>query len=185
MDEVLKDISEFVSGCLGPLGGNGSWPTWIRDFLIQIIATLILFLIIRFFLWKPITKLLEERKKATDEALTKANEAKENALALENSLQEKYAASKKEIERLLAEAEATGNKRREEIIKEAEAEAIRRLKLNEEELELEVKKKEKDIKDEIIAIAFMAAEKIVDKEIDRSKYLDTVTKIIDSGLDNE
>ena len=40
-------------------------------------------------------------------------------------------------------------------------------------------------KNQITSIAFLAAEKIVGKEIDQEKYLETVTKIIESGVENE
>jgi F-type H+-transporting ATPase subunit b len=67
MDEILKDVSAFVSECLGPLGNSGNILTWLRDFTIQIIATLILFLVVRFFLWAPLTKFLEDRREKMEQ----------------------------------------------------------------------------------------------------------------------
>ena len=69
MDDVLKDIAEFVEGCLGPLSGNGNILSWLRDFSIQLAATLLLFLVVRIFLWKPLTEFLEARRDKMDQEL--------------------------------------------------------------------------------------------------------------------
>ena len=42
-----------------------------------------------------------------------------------------------------------------------------------------------DIRNQIISIAFLAAEKIVGNQIDQEQYLEAVTKIIESGMNNE
>ena len=185
MDDVLKDIAEFVEGCLGPLSGNGNILSWLRDFSIQICATLILFLCVRIFLWKPLTELLEARRNQMDKELADAKVSKEKALELENELKVKYNAAKDEIAKLLKQAEVDGNLRKEEIIAEAKQEAARRLELAKEEIEREIAQQENDIKNQIASIAFLAAEKIVGKEINHEEYLDTVTKIIESGIENE
>lgn len=185
MDEILKDIAEFVEGCLGPLSNNGDISSWLRDFVIQLIATLLLFLVVRFFLWKPLTTFLESRREKMDKDLVEAEEAKTNAIKLEEELKTKYDLAKVEIQKLLKQAEAEGNLRKEEIIEEAKKEAARRLAAASEEIEREVAQQENNIKNQIISIAFLAAETIVGSEINREDYLETVTKIIESGAGNE
>ena len=184
MEEILKGISEFVDGCLGPLGSGGEygWPDWIRDFFIQILATLILFLIVRHFLWKPVTALLEARKNVIDKELIDAKEHRENAVKLEAELQIKYDECKAEIQRLLKQAEAQGNQRREEIIAAAKDEANRRIKRADEEIAFDISQQKNDIKNQIVEIAFLAAETIVGHEVDKTKYLSKINEIIDSGL---
>lgn len=187
MEEILKGISEFVQECLGPLGNqeNYGWPDWLRDFCVQALATLLLFLVVRFFLWKPITNLLESRRQAIDKELNDANEIKRDALRIQKELKDTLHQSKIEIQALLEKAENEGNIRKEEIIKEAQIEANRRLELAQEEIALDIQKAEKDIKDQIVSIAFLAAESIVGHEVEKDKYMDIIRQVIDSGLDNE
>jgi F-type H+-transporting ATPase subunit b len=185
MDQILKDIAEFVNGCLGPLGNSGDIGTWLRDFCIQLIATLLLFIVVKIFLWKPLTEFLEARKDMMDKDLVEAQQAKERAEQLEAELKVKYDAAKVEIQKLLKEAEAQGNLRKEEIINEAKLEATRRLTMAKEEIEREIAMQEDDIRNQIISIAFLAAEKIVGNQIDQEQYLEAVTKIIESGMNNE
>ena len=185
MDEILKGISEFVSECLGPLGNSGDILTWLRDFTIQIIATLILFLVVKIFLWKPLTNFLEVRRDQMDHELKETQESRERAIKLEEDLKVKYDAAKDEIQKLLKQAEAEGNLRREEIIKEAKNEATRLISMANDDIKRQVAEQEKDIKNQIISIAFLAAEVIVGKEIDQDNYLEAVTKIIESGMNDE
>ncbi len=184
MDEILKDIAEFVEGCLGPLSNNGDISTWLRDFLIQLIATLLLFLVVKIFLWKPLTEFLEARRDKIDKDLTLAEESRVKAIKIETELALKYDAAKVEIQKLLKEAELAGNLRKEEIIKEAKEEAALRLSMAKEEINREILEQENNIKNQIVEIAFLAAETIVGEEVDRKQYLDAVTKIIESGMNN-
>ena len=120
-----------------------------------------------------------------DKDLVEAQQAKERAEQLEAELKVKYDAAKVEIQKLLKEAEAQGNLRKEEIINEAKLEATRRLTMAKEEIEREIAMQEDDIRNQIISIAFLAAEKIVGNQIDQEQYLEAVTKIIESGMNNE
>lgn len=184
MREAGNKISESVRTALGPIGrlNNPDASVFggsdVRDILIQLIATILLFVVIRFFFWKPITKILESRRDAIDKALDEANESKENARQIEAELQEELSKAKVQVKELLDKAERDGNLRREAIINDAKEEARRRLENLEVELEQEKKNMEKDIKKQIVDIAFLAAEKIVAKEINQDKYLDVVDDIL-------
>lgn len=178
MDEILNKISEAVNSCLGPLTNMQITGADVRDLLIQLCATIILFVVIRFFFWKPITNILEKRREAIDEALETAKAAKEDAKALESDLANQLAETKQQVKALLDKAEKEGNLRRDQIITDAKAEAKRRLENLEEELEQEKSKMQKEIRKEIVNIAFAAAEKIVAKEIDQDKYIDVIDEIL-------
>ena len=185
MEEILKDVSQFVNDCLGPLSGSGNIATWLRDFLIQLCATILLFIVVRVFLWKPITNLLEARRSQMDSELESAKEHRNNAIKLEEELKAKYDEAKNEIAKLLDDAIKEGNSAKESIINDAKLESKRRIELAKDEINAEIMQKQNDIKNQIVDIAFMAAEKIVGKEIDKSTYLNEVTTIIDGGLKHE
>lgn len=177
--EAGQKIKELVEKTLGPLannfeiGGND-----VRDILIQLVSTIILFIIIRVFLWKPITNILENRRNIIDKELSDAKEAKEHAIEMEENLHKELAIARANVKALLDKAEKDGNERRESIISSAKEEAKRRLENLEVELNQERKRMEMEIKQEIVDIAFIAAEKIVSKEIERDKYLEVIDAIL-------
>ncbi len=185
--EAADAIKAAIQQGLGPIALIGSMTfdqilTFAIDFGIQIVATVILFLAIRFLFWKPITKILESRKEQIDKDLADAEQAKANALEIEASLNKELADAKAKVKEMLDNAEKEANIKRETIINSAKEEARRRLDNLEVELVEEKRSMEKQIKQEIVDIAFQAAEKIVSKEIDHDKYLDVVDDIIKGAI---
>ena len=172
---AIDEIVSTVTDALGPLANlttatAADWLGYLAEAGIQLASTIILFLAVRFFLWKPITKILEDRRDAIDKELKEAQEAKENSIQIEQELLVEREKAKAEIKALISKAEHDANVQREAIINDAKAEAKRRLDNLENELIQEKANMEADIKKEIVDIAFEAAEKIVAKEIDREKY---------------
>ncbi len=187
--DAINEIMAAIQGGLGPIYLMSkpdellaAVPGYLMDMIIQLSATIILFLAIRFLFWKPITKILETRRMAIDKELTDAKEAKENALLVEEEMKKTLEEAKEQVKEMLAAATKDANIKKEEIISSAKEEARRRLENLELELEQEKKNMESSIKKEIVDIAFAAAEKIVQKEIDQKKYLDVVEDILKGGI---
>lgn len=189
LNDILESISDFVNECLGPLGNDGTDSVkmigYARDFIIQLISTIIIFLLVKKFLWKPITEMLEKRSKALDEERDAAKAASENAKALEEDLRAKLADASNEVKTIIASAEMDANARRDEIIAEAKAEAKRRLEAAKQEIELERKNKQNEIQTMIVDTAFQAASKILEREVDQKKYLRLVNEIIEGATQND
>ena len=183
LEGVKEAIVEAIANALGPLATLKIEGSDVRDLLIQLLSTIILFVVVCAFLWKPITNILESRREAIDKALEEANLAKESAIQKELELQEEIAKAKLMVKEMIAKAEAEANIRGEVIINEAKEEARRRLEFLELELVQEKENMEANIKQEIINIAFAAAEKIVAREINQDKYLDIVDEIL-KGANN-
>jgi len=186
INDAIDEIVSTVTDALGPLANlttatAADWLGYLTEIGIQLVSTIILFLAVRFFLWKPITKILEERRDAIDKELTEAQAAKENSIQIEQELLTEREKAKAEIKALISKAEHDANIQREAIINDAKAEAKRRLDNLENELIQEKANMEADIKKEIVDIAFEAAEKIVAKEIDREKYMDFINDFLEEA----
>lgn len=188
IEDAFVSINETVQNSLGPLYNMSNLQTpqildFMIDFGIQLISTVILFVVVAIFFWKPLTKILEARRDAIDKELDEAKEAKENAIKIEEELTNELSNAKIRIKEMLDQAEKDANIKRDEIINQARVEAKNRLANLEIELEQEKKSMEKEIKEEIISIAFAAAEKIVAKEINHDKYISVVDEIL-KGANN-
>lgn len=181
MNEILEQIADFVDTCLGPLGKNGFNWSQLRDIIIQLVATLILFIVIRVFLWKRVTGIIESRRDAIDKELDEAKKNNDKARALAADAQAKLDDALEQIKNKLDKAEYDANLRRDEIIAEARSEAERRIKKAEEEIAQDIQKKNAEIHQQIVEIAMKAAEQILGREIDQEKYLDLVNEIIEGA----
>lgn len=184
--EILEEIAEFVNECLGPLGQDGLTGAkalgYVRDICIQLVATLIIFLVIRFMVWNKITNILEQRREAMDSAHAEAEQANLNAQAYEKELKEKLDQASLDIKEMLDNAENQANQRRDDIIQAAKEEAQNRLNKVTYEIEQEIKNKNAEIKELIVDVAFLAASKIVEQDVDKEKYLALVNEIIEGAI---
>ena len=181
--EALEKIRATIQETLGPLFDTTNLSVdrltqYGIDFGIQIGATILLFIIVAIFFWKPITKILEKRREVIDKELTDAEQAKQNAIEIEAELNKQLSAAKEQVKEMLDRAEKEANIRRDEIINQAREDARRRMENLQIELEQERNSMEKEIRQEIVSVAFAAAEKIVSKEINQDKYMDVVDQIL-------
>jgi len=184
---TLNNIGDFVNSCLAMLGmdfgsiTSSDWLEWLSDFGVQLVSTLILFLLVRFKLWKPITNMLEARKEKIDSELNAAEEANAQAQKIKHDLEEQLSQAQEQVKGIVSKAEREGNERREKIIEEAKAEAQRRINESNALVDKEIASKQQEIKNTIVSVAFEAASKILEKEVDKDKYLELVNQIIEGA----
>lgn len=138
-------------------------------------------LLVRFLLWKPITKMLEQKRAEADKELEEAHAANENAKAIEAELKKQMAEAQIEVKSILDSAEMDANARRDEIINQAKAEAKYRVNAAQIEINQEIKNKQHEIQEMIVNTAFEAASKILEHEVDKDKYLKVVNEIIEGA----
>ena len=136
------------------------------DTVLLAIAVFFLFLLMSNLLFNPARKLLKDRQTRIAKDIADANEDKESAAALKAEYEGKLKDIDKEAEVILSEARQKALKNESKIIDEAKQEAARIIKRAQEEAELEKKHAMDDVKQDMIQIASMMAQKVVAASID-------------------
>ena len=136
--------------------------------IFTLINTLIILLLYRFLLHKPVMKILEERKEKIGSEMKAAEDAQAEAEAVKAEYTQKLQESKEEAAQIVSAAVKRAGERENQIIAEAQQEAADLKKKAEESIELEKKKAINEIKDQISDIVIMASEKVIEKEISKS-----------------
>ena len=169
MEQIAKAIERLIDGLyLNPI-----------TFITQIIATLILFLVIKHFFWKPMLEFLEKRQSVIVNELETAKSAKEDALELKVNYEEKLNDAKKQASEIVESARQQALETKSKIVKEAEQEAIYRIEKAEEQIKHERKKAEAEIKKHVVNLTFTAVEKLVEKNIDQDKNRQLIDQFIE------
>lgn len=166
---MLNLISE-AAGAVEAVETSRAWyealvsinPTTI---IFTLINTLIIFLLFRIFLYKPVCKILDQRKEMAAKEISEAQFAKESAQKAEQEYLERLADAKSEAAEIMKQATSRAQAREEEIISEANRKAADIKAKAEEAIERDKKRAMNEIKDEISGIVILAAEKVVEKEI--------------------
>lgn len=146
--------------------------------LFTLVNTVVLFLVMKKFLFKPVMKMIADRQQEIDDLYADAGKAKEEAQALESEYKQKLSAAQETSDRLVKEAMARGQSREEEIIRQAnlEADAIRTKASA--DIAQEKKKAINEAKDEISVIAMAIAGKVVGRELSADDQSDLVDSFI-------
>ena len=88
-----------------------------------LINTLIIFILFKVFLFKPVGKILDKRNEMAAAEIAEAKRAKESAAKTEQEYIEKLAKAKEEAADIMKQATLRAQKREEEIVNEANQKA--------------------------------------------------------------
>ena len=136
------------------------------DTILLAVAVFFLFLLMSYLLFDPARKLLKDRQERIANDINSAKDDKETAAALKAEYEGRLKEIDKEAEEILSEARQKAIKNEARIIDEAKEEASRIIKRAQEEAELEKKHSMDDMKQEMIQIASLMAQKVVCASID-------------------
>ena len=131
---------------------------------------LIVFFLMKKFLFKPVKKMIDDRQKEIDGLYTDADNAKQEALALEAEYRSHLDSARQERDEILRDATARAQQREREILDNARADADALREKARTDIAQERKKALNEIKDDISGIAIDIASKVTEKEIDAKQH---------------
>lgn len=134
-------------------------------FIAQICNLFIQIYLIKRFLFKPVNKILEERRALANAEIDDAAKEKTEALAMKSEYEQNMADAKNKANEILVSAQKTASIQSEEIIREANAQATAIKAKAESDIAQEKRKAVNEIKDEIGGMAMEIAGKVIEREI--------------------
>jgi F-type H+-transporting ATPase subunit b len=144
----------------------------------NMITLFVLFLILRKFFFEKVRNFMQAREQSVQDAFDNADHvnklADEKLLEYNNRLAEIDARGRE----VLRESKQRADVRAQEIIEEANRKSGEMLLLTQNQIESEKLKALDDMKDQIAALAILAAEKILERELDHSGQTAIIDNII-------
>lgn len=139
---------------------NGYW-----DFLIQLLAFVVLILAVFFIGYKPVKRMLEKRREAVHSMIedAKANQKVAREAALQKD--ETIARGKEEANAIILEAKKQAQAEAALILSKAEEEAALKRKKADEDIASAKERSKREIHDEIIDVALSASAKVLGREV--------------------
>ncbi|MBP3663725.1 MAG: F0F1 ATP synthase subunit B [Tyzzerella sp.] len=157
---------------------------FLFDAVVLALSMLVLFTALSYLLFNPVRDMLEKRRQRVVDDQETAKREKAEAIALKEEYDLKLKQVEKEAEAILSEARKKAKQNEMKIVAEAKEEAARIIARANTEIELEKKRALDDMKQEIISIAAMMAEKVVSASIDmnvQESLLDETLKEMGEG----
>ncbi len=164
------EVQEFVS--LTP---------WTMIF--EVVNLLIVTLILKRFLFKPVNAVLEQRQAEIGGMYQKAEDAQKEAQALKQAYDECISGARREADELIAAAQDSARRRGDEIVENARGEAVQLRRRAEEDIELQKRKALREARDELADMAVDIAGRVVEREVTREDHDRLVEEFIKSAGD--
>ena len=139
---------------------------FLFDAIVLALSMLVLFTALSYLLFNPVRDMLEKRKQRVVDNQETAKREKAEAIAFKEEYDLKLKQVDKEAEAILSEARKKAKQNEMKIVAEAKEEAARIIARANAEIELEKKRALDGMKQEMITIAAMMAEKVVAASID-------------------
>lgn len=155
---------------------------WIDvwEMIAQLANLLILTLLVKKFLFKPVQNIIAQRQAAADKVLSEAENTKTEAETMKTEYEQNMAGAKEKAAEIVDEATRAANSRSEELLAAAQEDARRMKERAETEIAQERKKALNEVKDEIGGMAMEIASKVVEREISQEDH----QQLIDSFIKN-
>ena len=161
---------------------------FLFDAVVLSLSMLVLLTALSFLLFNPVRNLLEKRKQRIAADQETAQREKQEAISFKEEYDKKLKEVDKEAEEILSATRKKAKKNEMKMLAEAKEEAARIISRANAEVELEKKQAMDDMKQEMITIASMMAEKVVsdsmDTNVQEKLFEDTLKEIGENTWQN-
>ena len=150
--------------------------------LTQIFHFLLLLWLLQKFVYKPILKLMAERRERIEEGLRAAELAREEAARQRAELEKQLEEERRQAQARIAEVARQADKLREQILAEARAEAERIVAEAREQAEQERERILQEARRQIAELSLLVAQKVVGESLDEQKHHQIIQKFLAGEL---
>jgi F-type H+-transporting ATPase subunit b len=144
----------------------------------QIINFVLLLVLLRVFLYKPVLNMLDRRREKIRTDLDEADKARSQAEAAKQEYEKQLEQAREERRSIVAQASEQAEKMREEILEKARVEAQQLASKTEEEMEALRRQALVGAQDEIVDLALAAAGKVVGESLDEKAHRRLIQEFI-------
>ncbi len=150
-------------------------------FILVALNLLVLYFLMKKFLFKPVTEFMEKRKNSIDKALNDAEQAKIEAAETRKNYEEQIKNVKEECDKLLNEARMRATREYDEILANAHKDAMAEIEKGRAEIERERVEMLSQVRQQIAVLAIAAATQVVQSNMDSEANRSIVNKFIDEA----
>ena len=143
-----------------------------------IVNILVLFLLLKHFLFKPITEMMESRTAEIENNLRDAEDQKQKASELTAQYEEKLQGAHAEAAQLVSEARQRGQREYDAILKTAGQDAQKEQERARADMEREREEMLRGVQENVTELVLLTASKLSQKELDE----ESDRKLVDSFL---
>lgn len=136
----------------------------------QTVNFVFLLIVLRLFIYKPVLKMLDERREKIREGLSAAERGREQAAEASREAQAQIDAARTEGQQIVAQAQAISQRIQEEARQQAQTQTEAMLERARNEISLERDTAIAELRREFADLTISAAEKVIGQSLDRNAH---------------
>ena len=164
------------------MGGFASLGINLPLLVVFVVNFIVLFVLLRLFLYKPVMKMLDERAKRTKDAMELAEATKKEFEQAKSEVQKQIEKGRQEAQAIISQATQVGERLKGESRQEAAKQAQTIVDRTRSELEAERGKIVDGLRREFADIAISAAEKVIKETLDKGKHRKLIEETLQESL---
>jgi F-type H+-transporting ATPase subunit b len=125
-----------------------------------------LFLILRRFVFPPLTEAVRQREQALEDAIAAAKRDREEASRLLEEQRQQIADARNEAQRYIAEGRATGEKLRQDLLEQGHQQTADLLERARRDIQAEKERAIADLRREAVDLAIAGASRVIERNLD-------------------
>jgi len=149
---------------LEKLGLNTTW------LLAQIVNFGLLLFVLWRFAYKPVLKMLDDRRQKIQASLDYAEQVKRDAANQQKEFEKKLDETRREIQAASAAASQAGEKEREVILAQARDEARKLVEQAKSQIDYERKQMLSDLREEVVRLSMLTSQKVIGQSLDEKAH---------------
>ena len=151
----------------------------IWHIVISLANLVILFLILKKLLFKPVKKIVDKRQKEIESEYKKAEKTQAEADAIKAEWEGKMETAEAEADKIISDAVGRADSRNEVMLYESREKADQIIRKAKADIERERKDARETIKKEIVDVSQALSEQIIGREINMDDHRDLIDRAID------
>lgn len=138
--------------------------------IFQILNLLLLMVLFKKYLFKPVTEILEKRQAEIEGHYQEAQQAETDAKAMKADYESKMAGARQEADRVIRTATESANAMSTNIVEDARAQAAQIKNRAKNEIEIERRRAFENMKGELSGIALDIASQVIEREVNEKDH---------------
>ncbi len=149
--------------------------TWL---LAQVVNFGLLLFILWQFAYKPVLKMLNDRKQKIQDSLDYSERVKREAAEQQKEFDRKLGETRREMQAAVAAAAQSGEKEREVILAQSRDDARKLIDQAKGQIEYERKQMMSDLREEVVRLSLLAAQRVVSQSLDDKSHRQLVSDFL-------
>ena len=150
----------------------------LREIIVQLLGFALFFWILKLFAWKPILKLIDDRKEKIRKEFQGIEDSKKAVEDLRKDYEARLTQIEEEARKKIQEAIHEGRRVSQELRDRARLEASQILEKAKENIELEMDKAEVELRQRIVNLSLACAEQLLNERLNEEKNRELILDFI-------